>query len=310
MRKIVIWGTGKNYEKLINNVQFEIFKGNISVEALVARAGDITGQTLDGFKIITKENVTDIKFDYLVIASPLYYKEIWNEAVALGIEKEKILNGEIFHIPLFDFARYVKLIENPVTILSDNCWGGIVYKRLHMKVYSPLSNIYWDTENYVRFIQNPEYYLGRPLVMEREGSLRNNIYPIGSLGGGKNRKVKLNFIHSPSFDSAKSLWDRRRKRINDKNLFVKFGFDAAEEKKEDYLKIFESVPYKKICFYSGETSSKSVVYLKRFEKFFQQKDYIPTISYNEFLLYSKDAFQAIDLLKLLNGEDDFYREQS
>ncbi|GFI26521.1 hypothetical protein IMSAGC012_01642 [Lachnospiraceae bacterium] len=91
---------------------------------------------------------------------------------------------------------------------------------------------------------------------------------------------------------------------------MKFGFDAAEEKKEDYLKIFESVPYKKICFYSGETSSKSVVYLKRFEKFFQQKDYIPTISYNEFLLYSKDAFQAIDLLKLLNGEDDFYREQS
>ena len=34
-----------------------------------------------------------------------------------------IINGKIFALLLFDYNRYVQLIKNPVTILSDDCWG-------------------------------------------------------------------------------------------------------------------------------------------------------------------------------------------
>lgn len=124
MYKCIIWGIGNDYERIINQLQFETLKGNIKVEALIARPQDIVENTLDGFRIINKEDVRYIKFDYIIITSSLFYKEICKEAMELGINEEQIINGSVMNIPLFDFKRYIQLIENRITILSDDCWGG------------------------------------------------------------------------------------------------------------------------------------------------------------------------------------------
>lgn len=123
MKKVIIWGMGDNYERLLNQILFEIHKGNISIEAIACRKQDKYCSIRDGFPVIVKEEIKPDNFDYLIITSTKYFKEIKEEAKELGIEENRIINGQLFHQPLFDFAKYVSLIENPVTILSDDCWG-------------------------------------------------------------------------------------------------------------------------------------------------------------------------------------------
>lgn len=186
--KCIIWGNGYDYEKVINQINFEICKGNIEIIALVSRQQDIVEKTFDGHIVIQKEEIKEIPFDYLIIASSLYFDEISGEAAEMGITEEKIINGLVLNVPLFDFDRYVQLMNKKITILSDDCWGGYIYHHLFMKFYSPLINSYWKKESYARFIKKPDYYLRQPLKMEREGSIRRNICPVGSLGeegGGK-----------------------------------------------------------------------------------------------------------------------------
>lgn len=186
MRNAIIWGTGQGYEEIINQIMFEIAKGNLRVSAVVSpsRTQMSTGGRLDSFPLISKAEITQYPFEFIIVTSGKYFREIQQEAVAMGISEDKVINGTVFKLPMFDFKRYLKLFENPVTILSDDCWGGHIYHRLCMKFCSPLINIWWPKDSYARFIQDPAYYFSQPLQMEREGNMREGIVPVGSLGNG------------------------------------------------------------------------------------------------------------------------------
>lgn len=125
-RKVVIWGIGNDYESIINQLKFEIYKNNIICEALVCRDQDAYVSKKDGFPVVKTSEFYKLNFDYLVISSNKFFDEIRNEAIKMGIEPKCILDGRLFHQPLFDFKRYVSLIENPITILSDDCWGDML----------------------------------------------------------------------------------------------------------------------------------------------------------------------------------------
>lgn len=309
MKKVVIWGIGADYERLINLIRFEILKSNIQVVALVAKRCDIVCNHFDGFKIISKEELAEYMYDYIIVTSTRYFEEILSETNAMGIERNKIISGHILNIPNFDFERYVKLIENPVTILSNDCWGGEIYHQLGLCMTSPLINILTYDDSFIKFAQDPVYYLSQPLVMEREGDFRNNLAPVGSLGLG-DRKVLLNFVHSPNFEDAEKLWNRRKKRVNYNNLFIKAGFNVSE-RSEEYLEILDQVPYNKVCFYSGETDKQFVLYLQRFEWYVyrQKRGYVIHLGFNDFCRIFTHFGKSVDLLKMLNGEKDYLREQ-
>lgn len=306
--KCVIWGMGWDYENIINQIQFEISKGNLEIIALVSRPQDIVEKTFDGFVVVQKEELLDMQFDYAIIVSPLYFKEICKEATEIGIAEEKIINGEVLKLPLFDFGRYTQLINKRITILSDDCWGGYVYHYLHMKFYSPLINCYWQKDSFLRFIQKPSYYLEQPLEIEREGNIRRNLCPIGSLGSGEER-VYIDFVHSICFEDAEMLWNKRLKRVNFDNFFIKLGIDAADERQKEYLEAFDKVTQNKICFYSGDMQSfGGVLYLKRFEKFVRTGTRVDTLKYYDYCRDLKWLRKSVDIFKLLNGESDYLRE--
>ncbi len=305
--KCVIWGNGLDYEKIINQIHFEICKGNIEVIALISRQQDHVEKTFDGFIVIQKEEITEIQFDYLIIASSFYFDEISQQAAEMGITEEKIINGLALDLPLFDFGRYVQLINKKITVLSDDCWGGYIYHYLFIKFYSPLINSYWKTDSFVRFIQKPDYYLMQPLKMEREGNIRRNMCPIGSLGEGI-EKVYIEFVHAICFKDAETLWNRRLKRMNFDNLFIKMGIDAANERQQEYLEAFDKVKQKKVCFYSGNTQLDGVLYLKRFEKFVRTGSRVDTLKYYDYCRNLSWLSKSVDILKLLNGERDCLRE--
>lgn len=306
-KKVLLWGMGLDYEKLINAIQYEILKNNISVKAVVCRKSDYYCCKKDGFSIITKDDIWDYEFDYIVITSSQFFNEIRQEAFDLGVTEKQIISGDLFKQPLFDFKRYVSLIENPVTILSDDCWGGYAYNRLKLPFSSPLINIFWDRDEYAKFIQKPLFYLNTDLQMESDGDLEKGIYPIGRIGTATD-SVTMKFVHNIDFAEAKEQWDRRRKRINPNNLFIKMGFSSNidEEKCLKYISAFNSVEYKKVLFYYNKNLSiDGQMLTNRFLWRQKSGNRVDFFDYNEYLRGS--YFWDLDLLKMLNGDGDFSR---
>ena len=124
-KKVIVWGIGNDYEMILNQLMYEILKKNLTCEALVCREKDIYADSKDGCRIIKKSEIMNFQYDYIVISSSQYFIEIKKEIMDLGIAESKVIDGSVFKQPLFDFGRYVSLLENPITILSDDCWGGV-----------------------------------------------------------------------------------------------------------------------------------------------------------------------------------------
>lgn len=185
--------------------------------------------------------------------------------------------------------------------------GGYIYHKLNLRFTSPLINIFWQKDSYSKFILNPLYYFSQPLELHTEGNLRGNISPVGIIGKGE-EQIRLEFVHARSFDEAKNLWDRRKKRVNKDRIFVMMGIDGTDPNKEKYLRVFEKVLFPKICFYSGETTVKDVVYLSRFEWRCRQGSRMDSVQYTSYVRNVEWLSKDIDLLKLLNGGKDYLRE--
>ncbi len=305
-KKCIIWGMEDDYDRIINNVRYEILKGNIEVLALVCQPKDKYCATKDGFTIITPQEIDAAAFDYLIIANKGSFKAIKNSAIAMGIKENRIINGEVLLIPMFDFARYIKLLENPVTILSDDCFAGYVYNHLGLQFSTPLINIYWEREEYAKFIEDPLFYLNTELRVFREGSFETGVTPIGQLGDDK-RNVKMVFLHNNSFAEAKEQWDRRKARINKDNIFVKMGFSYVDVKDnaKEILQAYDKVKYNKILFYSGTVDFDSKFSKERFYWSQKRRPRVEFYSYNDYM--RRYFYKEIDILKLLTGEEDYIR---
>lgn len=264
---------------------------------------------VDGFDIIRKEELRDVEFDYLIVTAVEAYTEIQAEAVAMGIPESKIIPGRVFKLPNFDFKRYESLLENPVTILSNDCWGGMVYNALGLPFCSPLINTYCEAESYFKLIQDPFFYFEQPLRMKGEGIPRENVFPLGWIGEG-DRRIEIQFMHEPSFQVAEEKWNKRRERVNEDRVFVKAAIDGREPRREEYLSVFEQLPHNKMCLYSRETNVKDVVYMKRFEWDWYNKSLNTLYAWNKFAgWFQVHALKVVDVLKLLNGEPDYIREE-
>lgn len=133
--KVVIWGIGKDYEKNRNMLSFEEYKGNLEIVAMVSR--DKYANCLDQHKIINKCELEEFEYDYVIAFSRMYFADIVEEAVQMGIKRNKVINGKVFEIPYFDFGKYVSLIENPISIVSNDCWGG--YINISIRIANDLS---------------------------------------------------------------------------------------------------------------------------------------------------------------------------
>lgn len=302
-KKVAIWGMGQDYENLLNPINFEICKNNIAVEAIICREKDRYCSCRDGFPVITKEEADPSLFDYFIVTSRKFFGEIKREILEMGAPESKVIDGSLLHQPLFDLGRYFKLIENPVTIFSDDCWGGVCYHGLKLPFSSPTINLYFTPEKYSHFIQKPFFYLDTELIKVREGDLKKGVYPIGQLGKDGDY-IELHFFHIAEFEEAKKQWDRRKKRINKDNIFIKMALHSniSSIEREMYLQAFNSVKYNKILFYYDEAvkNMDDIFVTNRFwwEQIKQNK--IAFFDYREYVRHN--YMYDIDVLKLLTGE--------
>ncbi len=137
-----------------------------------------------------------------------------------------------------------QLQNHEFSILCNNCTGGILYHDLHEQFRSPTINLFFYSDHFFKFVENLDHYLSQELVPCHNPIYTPRInYPVCNLGD-----LELHFLHYHSFEEAKTLWDRRKARINKENLFIMWTFMGAKTSPE-MAKRFEDLPFeRKVAF--------------------------------------------------------------
>ena len=104
---------------------------------------------------------------------------------------------------------------NP-TIISSDCFGGLVYHNLGLKFMSPTINLFFSKDDFITFVSNLKGFLDAEL---KEDLSATEKFPVGTLECDDN-KISINFMHYKTFEEAKEKWDERKKRIDYDNIFI------------------------------------------------------------------------------------------
>ncbi len=147
---------------------------------------------------------------------------------------------------VFGKIRNLSLKSDKFTIISNNCWGGLVYQRYNLPYNTPTVGLYFFADDYIKFVSDLEYYLSLKLnfidveksrhyeVLQRRGELD---VPIGILDD-----VEIVFLHYKDKEEAFNKWERRKTRVDRSNLIIKFS--EMNQCTDQHLARFNNLPYK------------------------------------------------------------------
>lgn len=195
--------------------------------------------------------------------------------------------------PYFAGFRRKQLKNKGFTIISNNCWGGHVYRFFAMPYDSPTIGLYFFSADYIKFVSNLRYYIEQDLTFidyteskYKDELLKNNQLnvPIGKL-----HDVEIVFLHYHSIEEAQTKWNRRKERIHWDNLYYKMSEQNCCTK--EHLEYFDSLDNpNKFVFVTKDYGLKTQVIFKDCAGM----DYIPndTTNFRKF----------INIINWLNGK--------
>ena len=164
-----------------------------------------------------------------------------------------------------------KLINQGMTVISANCVGAFILHDLHQPFNSPFVNLYLSPQDFLRYLQNMDFYLNQPLTFVQT----EKNYPIGKLAD-----LKIHFMHYHSEQEANEKWQLRTSRMNLDNLFIMMtDRDGVTEKD---IQLFDQLPFKNKVIFTHKPcpAFKSAYYIKGFEKQNQVGDIFEFSSWN------------------------------
>lgn len=163
------------------------------------------------------------------------------------------------------YRRKKLKIKNP-TIISNNCWAGIVSQYLGIKYYTPTIELYFFSEEYIKFLERFDYYIKQKLeiIDTKDSKYYDEMIKKNHQNAivGKLDDVEIVFLHMKTGKEAIEKWNKRVKRINRRNIIFKFC--EQNECSSEHIKRFKNLPFKnKICFTTKEYPEyKSVIWFK------------------------------------------------
>lgn len=185
-------------------------------------------------------------------------------------------------------------IDTQFSIISNNCWGGLVYQHYGLPYASPTAGLFFFADDYIKFIYNIKEYLATKLEFI---SLEESRYvdTLKQYGGecvncpiAKCNDIEIIFMHYHTPEEAEEKWRRRAARINWDNIIYKFS--EMNGCTQDHLKAFDAFPAeKKVVFTHKDYGLKSQVIYTEFSNI----GYVPN---------DTDSFRKyVDLDKLVCG---------
>ena len=128
-----------------------------------------------------------------------------------------------------------RLTNQGMSVISANCVGAFILHDLNQPFNSPFVNLYLDPSDFVRYLQNIEFYQAQPLQFIQT----EKPYPVGLLGD-----LKVHFMHYHSEQEAKEKWEARSQRLDFDNLFIMMtDKDGGKGAKYEDLQAFDNLPY-------------------------------------------------------------------
>lgn len=144
-----------------------------------------------------------------------------------------------------------RLKNNKLSIISNDCWGGFMYRYLKLPFNSPFIGLFVMPEDFVRILQNPEMLKGEMRFIKKSESrhLRNinhtKDYPVGVLESG----VEIHFLHYADPEEARQKWSRRVNRIDWSNVIVKLSDNYYIT--EQTMRDFDALPFEHKVLFTG-----------------------------------------------------------
>lgn len=180
---------------------------------------------------------------------------------------QKIINARVkvreYLNMFFGPFRVRKLHRQDFTIISNNCWGGHVYRFFYHRYTSPTIGLYFYSEDFIKFIYNLKHYIDSELVfIDYQNSNykidlieHNNIHcPIGKLDD-----IEIVFLHYKTKEEALEKWNKRKQRIVWDNIIYKMSEQNLCT--IELLKKFDEFPEKrKLVFVTQDYGLKSQVF--------------------------------------------------
>ena len=159
---VLILGIGNEFYQLYHLLMMSEIAGNLRVVGYVSK--DRTKKQLNGKEVFIPEEIvnSNIVFDYIIVTTNIYFKEIVVYGInILQIERKKFINGKIFKIPHFNWKKYMQIYNNDISIITENCAGGVLSNALGLKFCSPFVNVRVGIEkdDYFKLISNLDYYM-------------------------------------------------------------------------------------------------------------------------------------------------------
>lgn len=288
MVRVMIWGIGKIYNEMRNLLSLFEMKKEIMIVGITGL--DVPNhKELDGYSIYNCYDIKQLNFDYIIVMSDFYYNEIYKEIVDIGIDPNRILKYIFLQLPNIDINEYLSLKSRNVTIISDNCWGGYVYKTLGLRCMSPTRNVSFTNENYIKLLNDFEGYMQVKPTFKRWEVNSNSGEKFPVL---KCKDIEIRCNHEKDIEKAVYEWEKRKKRINYNDLFIEMHTEDRIWAK----KFLELDQYKnKICFVPWETNEEGLIQIKKSPK---QKNFYDAVNNTALFLYNENWF---DIVALLNG---------
>ncbi|MFY8300292.1 radical SAM protein [Pseudoalteromonas sp. SS15] len=87
-KPVILWGAGEYARSLTND---SLFFENNEISFLVDKSKEKQGTKFIGYSVYSPNSVLDTE-DFIVIASSMYFNEIYDELIAMGVSKSRIIN--------------------------------------------------------------------------------------------------------------------------------------------------------------------------------------------------------------------------
>ena len=164
------------------------------------------------------------------------------------IEFNFYLNKYILQ-PIYNLYCRKHIKNKSFTIISNNCWAGGIYQDLKLPYATPTIGLFFYPEDYICFLEDLKNCINAPLEFTKKSKYNNvnSKYPIGLI----NNKIEIHFLHYKTEKEAKSKWNRRVKRINWNNLYIKM--DDRDGCTLDIIKRFDQLPFKDKIFFQPKS---------------------------------------------------------
>lgn len=195
--------------------------------------------------------------------------------------------------PIFAPRRRKKLHALDFTIISNNCWGGHVYRYFGLPYNSLTVGLFFYSEDFIKFCKKLKHYVESSLTFIdiSQSKYKNDLEkhnincPIGKIDD-----IEIIFLHYKTKEEAKEKWIRRCARINYDNLIFKMSYQNLCN--EEFLKEFDNLDEKrKIVFVTKDYDLKSQIIWKGRKNIDGENIRVDTIEFKKY----------INLYDLING---------